>query len=139
MNDSREEPKCIGEINFEDYLNEDSIGDLNLGKSIGSCKVYVYSNEGTIPHFHLFNKDKSFECCICIYEPLYFNHGFKTGILNSKQCRILNEWLEQPNIHMNKITNWELIDTLWRTGNGIKYCKKSATKPFYTNMTNMRG
>lgn len=143
IKDSREEPKLMGEINFsESILNEDKMGEIKLGKGLDTCQVYVYSNEDPIPHFHLFNKNKTFESCICIYEPLYFNHGFKTDKLNNKQCEILNKWLDEPSYANPKLTNWELIDTVWVTGNSDLYIKKNnikRVKPFYTNMVNMRG
>ena len=53
----------IGEINLDDFsitineilnLNED-IG-LNLKSDLGIGKIYVYSNEGNIPHFHINGK-----------------------------------------------------------------------------------
>ena len=119
IKDSREEPKFMGEINFSENenLNESKVGDIKLGKGLDTCQIYVYSNEGTIPHFHLFNKNKTFECCICIYEPLYFNHGFKTGKLTNKQCEILNEWLDKPSYLMNDKSNWQMIDALWIASN----------------------
>ena len=68
----------LGIINFDDFINEQEIGDKNKrfkSKSIGECKVEVYSSEGAIPHMHVFNNDNSFEACICIYSNNYFAHG----------------------------------------------------------------
>lgn len=132
----------MGEINFSENLNEAKVGDIKLGKGLDTCKVYVYSNEGIIPHFHLFNNDKTFECCICIYEPLYFNHGFKTDKLSNKQCEILNDWLDGPSYVMNDKSNWQMIDAFWIASNDDLYIKKNRikrVKPFYSNMVNMRG
>ena len=51
-------------------------GRLNQ-KSFGELKIEVYANEGQVPHFHIFNKDKSFQSCICIYSANYYGHGGK--------------------------------------------------------------
>ena len=42
--------------------------------------IYVYANEGNIPHFHFRTTDKK-EGCIRIDKPEYFNHGNKQQIL----------------------------------------------------------
>ena len=140
MKDSREEPKLLGSVNLstEELLYEDCIGRVNLPNGVGECKIYVYSGEGTIPHFHIIPKN-DIECCICIYEPLYFNHGNKQGKLNSKQRKILNEWLKEANYANSKLTNWEGIAYAWFIGNGDKYIPKNPKQPNYSDMENMRG
>lgn len=138
MKDSRDEPKLLGiiDLSTEELIIEDCYGRINFPNGIGECKIYVYSNEGTIPHFHLI-KDK-FESCICIYESLYFNHGLKQSRLNSKQRKILNNWLDLPSIPNPKISNWDMLHIAWYGGNGDKYIPKNPSKPNYTNMENMR-
>jgi hypothetical protein len=110
MKDSREEPKIIGilDLSTEIITNEDCTGRINFPNGIGECKICVYSNEGTIPHFHVIGSD-NFECCPCIYYAVYFNHGLKQGKLSSKQRKILNNWLDSPSIAQPKLTNWEGI------------------------------
>ena len=50
MKDSREQPKLIDTIN----LNPKGImSPIYIGRS----DIYVYSNEGTIPHFHIIPKN----------------------------------------------------------------------------------
>lgn len=96
MKDIRLEPKLIGSLNL----------------TTEECSIYVYSREGTIPHFHIIPKSKIGESCICIYQPLYFNHDFKQMKLNSKQRKELNNWLKETTLINPKITNWELISAL---------------------------
>lgn len=139
MKDVRNEPKLIGivDLSTEELMNEDCTGRINFSNKIGECKVYVYSNEGTIPHFHLIASDGQ-ESCICIYESLYFNHGSKTMKLNSKQRKELDSWLSKPCQSNEKISNWKNINIVWKVGNGKDNVPKDATKPDYRYMKNMR-
>ena len=139
MKDSREQPKLIDTINFttDKVFLEDCVGRINFPINIGQCNIYVYSNEGTIPHFHIIPKNGIGESCICIYEPLYFNHGGKQLRLNSKQRKILDDWLEQQSTIAPEVTNWRLICISWETGNGNKYIPKKPIKPNYRNIENM--
>lgn len=135
MKDSRDEPKLIGSLNLstEELLYEDCTGGINFPNEVGECRICVYSNEGTIPHFHIIDKN-NFECCICIYEAKYFNHGNKQGKLNSKQRKLLNTWMSQPSSVDKSVTNWQVINIAWRIGNDDKYVPKNPKQPNYTDM-----
>lgn len=139
MKDIRLEPKLIGiiDLSTEVITYKDCVGRINFTNGVGKTKIYVYSGEGTIPHFHIISND-GFECCICIYEALYFNHGSKQSRLNSKQRKILDDWMGDPSLTNSKLTNWEAIDFAWRIGNGDNYVSKNKKKPDYSNMINMR-
>lgn len=133
----------IGIIDFTDIssITEEQIQDNRRfnPKSIGQCKINVYPNEGPIPHFHIFNKDKTFESCIRIYENMYFSHGGKyKDTLNPKQCRQLNEYLKSPSPRLEKITLWEEIMLYWENATTYNYPKKCKTQPHYENMTLFR-
>ena len=142
MNNNQVEQFCLGSIIFSENINETQVLSKNKfrPKRIGECKVCVYGpDEGQIPHFHIFNKDHSFECCVRIYENNFFSHGNKyRDILNASQCRELNEWLKLENGNsFNKLTNWEGIVFLWENCNG--YCKYPESKkvkiqPHYEDM-----
>lgn len=134
-------PMLIGIINFsESVLSEGSVGSINLGKRIGACKVYVYPNEGPVPHFHLLSESNDFESCICIYSNNYFDHGSKIGILNSKQRKELNDWLKSDASEYSTVkgTYWDLIAVAWRMNNGDKYIPKVQKMPDYLNLANFR-
>ena len=136
MKDSREQPKLIDTINFttDKLFLEDCAGRINFPINIGQCSIYVYSNEGTIPHFHIISKNGIGESCICIYEPFYFNHGSKQMQLNSKQRKLLDDWMYLKPSLFPEINNWELISRLWQIDNGNKYIPKNPAKPNYRNM-----
>ena len=140
------EVSLLGIINFDDSINEQEIGDKNnrfRTKSIGECKVEIYNGEGTVPHMHVFNKDKSFEACICIYSNNYFAHGGKyTDTFSSKQCREFNEWMSRLNTKFpGALTNWQVAVGLWETDNPD--CKfpenrKVRIQPHYEDMINFK-
>ena len=141
MKDSREEPKLLGELNLttDELLNEDCIGRINFPNTIGQCSIYIYSNEGTIPHFHIIPKNNVGECCVCIFEPFYFNHGSKQLRLNSKQRKMLNNWMNERSYADSRLTNWDAIVFVWKVGNGNKYVPKNPIQPNYTDLINMKG
>ena len=132
----------IGIINFGDFdIRENTIDIVHFGKGLGDCKIQVYSNEDIIPHFHIISKNNKFECCVCIFEPLYFNHGSKVEKLDSNQRKTLNKWLSDPSdVIVGNLTNWENIVLSWQNlGNSMKAVPKIIKQPDYTTMENMRG
>ena len=136
MKDSREQPKLIDTINFttDKVFLEDCVGRINFPINVGQYNIYVCSYEGTIPHFHISPKNGIGESCICIYEPFYFNHGSKQMQLNSKQRKLLDDWMYLKPSLFPEINNWELISRLWQIDNGNKYIPKNPAKPNYRNM-----
>ena len=114
----------IGEIIFkEEYINinEVEVKDsqrYNPGRSIGECKIEVYGGEGDIPHFHVFNKNGSFDTCIKIYSAEYFHYEGHTGVFeSSKDRKELDRWLRKRNKILKNSTNWEIIVYLWESAN----------------------
>lgn len=135
----KRDESLVGTIDLGSVFQEGSTGRLSFN-SIGECSVYVYSDEGPVPHFHIISKNKKFHCCVCIYEPLYFNHGYKTDTLNANQRKLLNNWLKEKH-YKAPMTNWEVIDLLWDSNNeeNKKYkIQKTSTQPDYTNMENYK-
>ena len=130
----------VGTIKFEtnilDTLIEGQVGPKARIPKIGECKIEIYGNEGSIPHFHIFNTNKSFETCICIYSNNYFVHGKYKDTLNEKQVNQLANWLKSPNDKNNKITNWEAVELAWDFAN--RECKfpdnKKKGMPDYTKL-----
>jgi len=113
---SKEDSILIGIINFDDILNEDSIGKNFNVKRYGPCEIIVYTTEGNIPHFHIVSNDNKFKCCVRIYENRYFSHGDNKGKLNSKECKELDKWLRQQHdtSKYGIMTNWNKIESIWR-------------------------
>ena len=129
---------CTLFMNFTNEVNEDSIFSTNL-KILDECTIHLYINEGTVPHFHLKNSDGSFECCVCIYKPMYFNHGKHHNKLSSEQRKQLDKFLRQKcDLERYTGTNWKFVSSLWEMWNKDKYrkydYKRANAQPDYTNM-----
>ena len=131
----------VGNIDFEDVFDEQEIGRINT-KSIGECKVEIYPNEGSIPHMHIYNKDKSFDTCVCIYSNNYFSHGGKyKSKFTSKQCKEFNKWMSKTNYAVDDMTNWQCAKMIWSIMNpDCKFTdsRKVKTQPNYEDMINFK-
>ena len=103
----------IGEIdNF--IISENKIAASSL-KKIGNIKICVYGGEGPVPHFHI--EGDGFNCCVCIFDNMYFDHGIHTDTLNKSQCKQLDEFMRERSKMNNKLTNWETCKLLWESAN----------------------
>lgn len=135
MHDSIVYSSTIPFANF-DIIEEVQITNkhnpLTIDK-LGNCKVYVYTGEGQIPHFHINSDDDKFKSCVCIYSNHYFAHGGKyTNQFNNKQRKQFNSWMED---------NWDIIKNAWEKGNpDCKFPEKDkvSTKPHYENMSQIK-
>lgn len=69
-------------------------------------KIYVYSNEGNISHFHI--NGKGWKSSIKIYEPKYFIHKDYTQTFSYKQRKyLIIICIKKSDIYSG--TNWEYI------------------------------
>jgi hypothetical protein len=100
--------------------------------------ILLYVGEGPIPHFHIVSKDKSFDCCICIFDNYYFSHGgMYQSVLNTEQRKLLNDFLSSPNHDSPYATNWQCIRYLWIAFNRGTDGRKEhypIDQPDYTNI-----
>ena len=91
----------------------------NIG-SFNDFSIYVYGNEGPIPHFHIIKgnpKSPEWETCIEIKQIKYFHHSNKEGILNSKNKKRLISFLKAKSIHFKDKTNWQMLVLQWSMNN----------------------
>lgn len=106
----------IGTVIFYDFsINESTVASVKLRPIY--VDIRVYAGEGPVPHFHLVTKDRSFDCCICIFDNYYFNHGTHQSVLNSTQRKALNEFLSSINNESLHMTIWESIRYEWIVNN----------------------
>lgn len=77
------------------------------------CKytIQIYSDERPIPHFHFIDFANEKEGCICLQENKYFNHGTKQNILNSKERKMLIDFLN------TKVGNVSIFKNMCRKWN----------------------
>ena len=138
----------VGEFSIDydenDLLLEDrKIADIiKSGKKTLNYQIYVYSNEGPVPHFHLIettekDRDKKTDCCICIFEAKYFDHGSHVSALNNKELKILDSFLRSKN--NTNTSYWQSIVLFWdysNPDNAKKYpqFRLSTIQPDYTHM-----
>lgn len=115
------------------------------GRSIGTFKknrrfdVFVNANEGkNIKHFHIIAHDDSGdETCVQLGINQYFTHGNKTYTLNTKECKALNTFVNQPkSFGRFTMTTYEYIVFTWNDMNKDNFeCqyKDSTDEPIIPN------
>lgn len=124
----------------EENLQEDQLyPGVNLGSGLDKCNIWIYTNEGTIPHFHIVNNSKNFESCICLITNKYFIHGSKTDTLKSSQSKILNKYMKTINSKEVPLTNWQVACDIWNKNTNYKIDKKiysnSENQPDYSKIS----
>lgn len=108
--------RYAGQITFFDTsLNEATVASIRLRPI--TVDIRVYAGEGPVPHFHIVNKSEGFDCCVCIFDNYYFDHGNHQSVLSSVQRKTLNEFLSSPNHDSPYITNWQFIRDIWIANN----------------------
>ena len=108
---------------------------------IGELEVYVNTNDaGSIPHFHLRDSDNwdKFHTCIRIDKAEYFLHEGKEDILNSRQQKELQEFMESK-VAIKKYSdkfenNWELVCFLWDMNNSNISIPEGTKMPNYLEL-----
>lgn len=120
--------------------SQEILGMARVGYAAG-LEIYVNTNDaGNIPHFHIRDEvdwDK-FHSCINILSAEYFAHEGKEGVLNSKQRKKLQEFMEATadiDIEdVNEINNWKYICVLWNSNNSSAKVPKDAKMPDYRQL-----
>ena len=100
------------------------------------ANVFVYQNEGNIPHFHV--KFSGNETCICLFEAKYYNHELHHVMMTDNHLFGLNVFLMSPTKEPNIKRNWwqYLVNEWVRLHENQNYEHKSdwkrIAKPDYT-------
>lgn len=92
------------------------------------CGIYNFNivigeNEGhNIPHFHIFDAQSNMCIAIKLDKPEYFIHGKYTYTLNSKEKKLLVNWLNSSKItkaikNFEPKNNWENLVFAWNVVN----------------------
>ena len=107
---------------FNDWLNENEL--LVEMARIGyadNLEIYVLTDDpGYIPHIHIRDREtkgKVFDTCIKFDSANYFQHGHHDDKLNSKQKKIINDFLHSSPSNGLVSTNFEYAIILWNDNN----------------------
>lgn len=118
---------------FDSVFNEERDMD-----NINTFRVVIGENEGqNIPHFHLLDGQNNKYVAIRLDMPSYFIHGKYKYILNSKEKKILINWLNSSNIvktikDTTPKNNWENLVFAWNVTNNDNINPK---QPDYNNLS----
>lgn len=97
-------------------------------------------DNGNVPHFHVYSKNKEIHTCLCIDEAKYFDHAEKyKKILERTILEAIDELLNKDCSEVGfEGTNWRRVQKAWNDNPERAQCSKAAEKPDYTNVTSWR-
>ena len=131
------EDVIVGDINFSDIMNEDTLADKAPIRKLNNCIIEVRSREGfNVPHFHITNGE--YDACIMIFNNKYFNHNDECNDkLTSRQCKELEKWMNQPTTCKKKpaginLNNWQMMQLLWNQYHNTNYNRE---QPNYSTIS----
>ena len=126
-------PSYIGWFSTEETdtdpisLNEDRLF------SFKGYIVYLYANEGPIPHIHLKSNGNP-DVCVRLDKPEYFNHNnYTSGTLNSKEKKIFNKMMAEKE-EVFGTSRWEYAVMTWNYQNPKYPIKNIHIQPNYTKL-----
>ena len=104
---------------FQYEVSFSSLDETRIRKIL-DYEIYVYTNEGPIPHFHMKNTQTNKDCCIKICSCEYFNHKkdhqFFDTVLNVKEKKDLVEFLNKK-LKKYPISYYNFICMTWESNN----------------------
>ena len=108
-----------------------SIGDIDSKLTI----IIRMNDPGNVPHFHIVDKTtlgSKFHTCIKIESAEYFHHTGKEDVLNTKQRKLLVNYLSSTNRRDD--LNWEYLVTTWNYNNSSVLVDENIPMPDYINL-----
>lgn len=111
----------------------------HVGYIKNKFEVYVHSNEGMIPHFHVWDTSTSgneFHTCIYFKEAKYFEHHGKTSRFNAKDRKDLIEFLKsKPTKPRGPFEDyWHLLVFMWSVSNPDNELDLNLQMPDYSQL-----
>lgn len=133
------EVKRLINSSYRDIEGMSRIGEIPMR----GCTFEIYVNtdySGKIPHFHVRNKNdwNLFHTCVRIDCPEYFLHGNKQDKFNTKEKKVLNEFMSEPckkplfDENGIRLNNWKYLCTLWDINNSDVEIDPKTIQPDYT-------
>lgn len=105
--------------------------------NFGEYRIYVYSGERNIAHFHFINRHTGAEGCIKILTNEYYQHGGHNATLNSRERKELVKFLKATSKQGSAWTNYQAICFAWNICNDNYMLPGDSSKikmPDYENM-----
>ena len=104
---------------------------------VGDYDIIIWPNEGGYtPHFHLVDSNsrgQNFHTCIRLDEPSYFHHTCKEDVLNSKQKKMLVNFLQSIDEYSDT-SYWKTILIEWNRNSSNKKLDINSEMPDYTKL-----
>lgn len=85
-------------------------------KIFSHFEIFVYGDEGEIPHFHFIDYNNENESCICLLDNQYFSHSGKNLTLCHKDRKLLMEYLSLKG-SFTEGTKYRVLCKLWNLKN----------------------
>ena len=120
-----------------EHVNENLLTEMVEIGRIDGYKILVYGSEGSIPHFHIENKEADFYCCVKILENSYFSHGKYKDRLASAQRKKLQKFLSSKHRFFGKFgfTNYQIICVYWNDNNPDYLIDTEMNMPNYEELS----
>lgn len=118
--------QIIKERIHEEYYKRKRLDEMaRVGIMANTYDVIVYTDDmGNIPHIHILDtntRGEDFDCCVRLETNRYFKHGRHQDELNTKQCKLFNEFMNQPCRSPKYRNNYEFAVEMWNTNNSNSY------------------
>lgn len=128
-----------GEVGFDSDFNP-TCAAPELKRTIGDPCYFVEvrsRDNGSIPHFHVYTKDRKVESCVCMNMANYFLHEKYHKPLDRSVINALNVMLDKIEKNNGGKTNWELLSDEWNRNPERNKSVIRQTHPVYVaNMPN---
>lgn len=116
----------IKETIEEAFANKQRLDEMARVGFLGNeYDVLVHTDDrGFIPHVHVIDRNtngRDFDCCIQLETNRYFTHGRHVDELNSKGCKMFNDFMNQPCRSPKYSNNYEFAVEMWNTNNSSSY------------------
>lgn len=116
----------LGNLSDGHMHNSNRLDEMaRVGFMGNNYDVIVWTDDpGYIPHVHVRDtstKGKNFDTCIMLGDNKYFLHNNHMDKMNSKMCKMFNDFMHQPSRNVHYRNNYEHAVNLWNDNNSESY------------------
>ena len=127
-------------VSLDDVIMEDTlVSDVNFKKKLGTCTIYLYTNDNfdntNHPHVHIVSNDsKIHDVCVRLDCALYFPHGDHDGKFNNQQAKIFDSVMRK--VVDDNLTVWKRAVKIYNRYRVPKITRKN--QPNYTLLNELK-